>query len=239
MDPSRIRSGVIGRTLFGVLFTHRKTIAVISIVLLGLISALPPYGVIAGWILLLGALLLCVRHGSFRDIGFRRPRGWSITLGLGLVLGVGLQLVSSVLLDPLLGRWTGTPVDLSSLDGMRGRLGPYLVMLAIGWMVGGFLEEMLFRGYLQKRIRMVLGASPFGVSVAILLPALAFGLAHSYQGLAGMISTGLMGALFGGAFVWSRENLWLPILLHGISNTLGITLIYTSWDRILNGLLFP
>jgi membrane protease YdiL (CAAX protease family) len=105
--------------------------------------------------------------------------------------------------------------------------------------IGGFLEEMLFRGYLQKRIRIVLGRSPVAVVTAILLPALAFGLAHSYQGAAGMISTGLMGALFGIAFVWSAENLWLPILLHGFSNTVGIALIYTSLDRVLGALLIP
>jgi membrane protease YdiL (CAAX protease family) len=54
-----------------------------------------------------------------------------------------------------------------------------------------------------------------------------------------MISTGLMGALLGGLFVWTKGNLWLTLLVHGISNTNGITLIYTSADRFLGQILFP
>ena len=44
--------------------------------LLVAISALPPVGVIAGGAFLLVALLLCVRQGSVREIGFRRPESW-------------------------------------------------------------------------------------------------------------------------------------------------------------------
>ena len=84
----------------------------------------------------------------------------------------------------------------------------------------------------------MLGESPGATVVAVLLPALAFGLAHSYQDTAGMISTGVIGALFGAILVCYRGNLWLPILVHGFSNVVGITLIYTSGDRVLNALLF-
>ena len=206
--------------------------------LLVAISALPNLGVIIGWLFIVIALLVCVKQGSFPEIGFRRPESWARTVVLALGIGVAIQLAFSIVVDPLLERWTGTPVDVSSLDGMRGHLGNYMVMLAVGWVIGGFLEEMLFRGYLQKRIRIVLGESPGALVVAILLPALAFGLAHSYQDTAGMISTGLFGAIFGALFAWYRWNLWLPILVHGFSNVVGITLIYTSWDRVLNGLLF-
>ena len=139
--------------------------------------------------------------------------------------------------DPLIERWTGTPVDVSSLDGMRGHLGNYLLMLVLGWVVGGFLEEMLFRGYLLKRIRLVLGESPLATALAILLPAVAFGMAHAYQDTAGMLSTGLIGALFGVVFVRGRGNLWLPIMTHGFTNVAGITLIYTDLDKVLNKLL--
>jgi hypothetical protein len=84
----------------------------------------------------------------------------------------------------------------------------------------------------------VLGDSPAATVIAVLLPALAFGLAHSYQDTAGMISTGSIGAILGAVFVWYRGNLWLPIMVHGFSNVVGITLIYTSGDKVLGRLLF-
>ena len=184
------------------LFTNRTTIAVITVALLIAISALPPLGVIIGWVFILAALPACVKQGSFAEIGFRRPESWPRTLLLGIAIGVGIQLFFSIVVDPLLERWTGAPVDVSSLDGMRGNLTHYLIMLAIGWVLGGFLEEMLFRGYLLKRIRLVLGESPAALVLAVLLPAVAFGLAHSDQDTAGIFSTGLIGALFGAVFVW-------------------------------------
>ncbi len=238
MDQPPPRSRIVGRILVETLFTNPKTIAVISVVLLVLISTLPPLGVIIGFVFVLTALLLCVRQGSFAEIGLRRPESWVRTLLLGAVIGLAIQLAFSIVVDPLLERWTGTPVDLSNLDGMRGHLVNYLIMLAVGWAIGGFLEEMLFRGYLLKRIRLVLGESPVAVAVAILLPAVAFGLAHAYQDIAGMISTGLIGALFGVVFVWGRGNLWLPVMTHGFTNVVGITLIYTNLDQVLGKLLF-
>jgi membrane protease YdiL (CAAX protease family) len=218
---------------------NRKTIAWIALALLVLVSTLPNLGVIIGWLFLIVTLLVCVRQGSFAEIGFRRPMSWRRTLLQGLGIGVGLQLAFSILIDPLIERLTGIPLDLSSLDGMRGNLASYLVILALGWLVGGFLEEMLFRGYLLKRLQIVVGDSSRANAIAVMLPALAFGLAHSYQGASGMISTGLFGAILGVIFVSATGNLWLPVLVHGFSNTLGITLIYTNGDKVLSSLLFP
>lgn len=238
MDEAPGQPRSFTRALFEVLFTRRTTIAVVSVVLLVAISALPNLGVIAGWLFMVTALLACVRQGSFAEIGFRRPESWPRIVLLSIGLALVIQLSFSILFDPLIERLTGTTVDVTSLDGMRGHLGNYLVMLAVGWVLGGFLEEMLFRGYLLKRIQRVLGPSPAATALAIALPALAFGLAHSYQDSAGMISTGAIGAILGALFVWYRSNLWLPILVHGFSNVVGITLIYTSYDKVLNSLLF-
>lgn len=227
-----------GGRIFGFLFTHRRSIAVLSMVLLVLIGTLPNLGVIIGWAFLLIALLLGARRGSFAEIGFRRPASWCRTVTLGTTLGVVIQLAFTLVLDPLVERLTGTAVDVSSLDGMRGHLVNYLIMLAVGWLVGGFLEEMLFRGYILKRLARAFGGGPVAVAISILLPAIAFGLAHSYQGPAGMISTGLIGCILGIMFVWNGYNLWLPILVHGFIDVVGLTFIYLDVDRYLSRLLF-
>ncbi len=228
-----------GRTLFAVLFTNRTTIAAISVVLLVAISALPNLGVIAGWVFILVALLACVRQGGFGEIGFRRPGSWPRTILLAIAFGVAIQLVFSIVVDPLLARWTGTPVDVSSLDGMRGNLVNYLIMLAVGWVhrrlpggdaLPGLPAEENPTGARRQR-------RPRRSSRSCCRPWPS-ACAHSYQDTAGMISTGLIGAILGALFVWYRGNLWLPIMVHGFSNVVGITLIYTSGDRVLNALLF-
>jgi hypothetical protein len=59
MDDTKGSPRGLTRTLFELLFTNRTTIAVISVVLLVAISALPNLGVIAGWAFILVALLVC------------------------------------------------------------------------------------------------------------------------------------------------------------------------------------
>ena len=221
-----------------VLFTNRISIAVISAVLLAAIAMLPNVGVFFGWGCLLIARVIGVRQGSFAEIGFARPESWTRTLLVGLGLGMALQLAFVVLIDPLVEKSTGTAVDISMLDGMRGHFINYVIMLVIGWVVGGLLEEMLFRGYLLKRLNRVFGGGRWSVVVAVLLPAIAFGMAHSYQGPAGMVSTGLMGLILGVIFVANGNNLWLPILVHGFVDMVGLTFIYLDVDRLLNHVLF-
>lgn len=226
------------QSLFDLFFRDPKSIGIISLAILAFISLWQPLGVIAGFAFLLVLLLVCVRRGSFAEIGLRRPESWAKTLLLGLAIGIGAQLLFAILIDPLLGRLTGSPLDLSSLEGMRGNLVNFIIMLAIGWVVGGFLEEMLFRGYLLKRIEVSLGGGALAAGVGIVLTAAAFGVAHGYQSAAGVWSTGLFGVLVGFLFVWSGGNLWLPILVHGVSNTVGIALIYLSLDKVLGSLVF-
>jgi len=224
--------------IFGILFAKPASIGVISAVLLVAIAALPNLGVILGWTFVVAAMLLCVRSGSLGELGFRRPESWSRTILVGVAVGVSTQLAFTIVIDPLLERLAGRPIDISMLDGMRGNLAAFAFMLAVGWVVGGFLEEMLFRGYLLRRLTRVLGDGPVAVAVAVVLPAISFGMAHSYQGVPGMLSTGLIGLLFGVLFVWARYNLWLPIIVHGVIDTVGLTFIYLDVDRALNRLLF-
>lgn len=228
----------ITQSIFELFFINRVMVAVMSFGLLALISLKQPLGVISGFVFVLVLLLVCVRRGSFAEIGFTRPESWARTLTRGLLIGITAQLAFVIFIDPLLTRLIGSPVNLSTLDGMRGNLVNYLIMLGVGWIVGGFLEEMLFRGYLLKRIQRLLGGSAWAGAVAVAITALVFGLAHGYQDIAGMLSTGLVGVLLGWLFVWSGGNLWLPILVHGISNSLGITFIYLSLDKLLGGLVF-
>jgi membrane protease YdiL (CAAX protease family) len=234
--PVRLRQAT--RRLFDVAFVNRATAGTIAAVLLTAASMLPGVGVVLGFLFVVVVVALCYPDGSLAKIGFRKPESWIRTIALGAVIGVVAQLIFTVVIDPLLGRLTGEAVDVSAWDWVRGDVRNYLIMLAIGWGVGGLLEEILFRGYLLGRLRYVLGGNRVAIVLAIVLPALAFGMAHRYQGAAGMISTGLLGALFGGAFVWYRGNLWLPILVHGFANAVGITFIYTSADLVLNTLLF-
>ena len=129
-------------------------------------------------------------------------------------------------------------MDISAFDGIRGNLVPFLILLGIGWGIGGFLEEFTFRGFVVGRVRWLLGSGAAATWFAVLVAAIPFGLAHAYQGISGMITTGLTGFLLGAIYVLHRFNLWYAIFTHGFINTVGITAIYLDVDKSLGQILF-
>jgi membrane protease YdiL (CAAX protease family) len=74
------------------------------------------------------------------------------------------------------------------------------------------------------------GYTKVALLIAVFISSVLFGLAHRYQGVSGMITTGLVGFAFGLMFINSKNRLWLTILTHGIYDMIGITLIYLSME---------
>jgi membrane protease YdiL (CAAX protease family) len=89
-----------------------------------------------------------------------------------------------------------------------------------------FGEEFLYRGYLLTRLAEIFGGGRVAWGLAIIGQAIAFALAHWYQGPVGMFSIGV-GAVIAGiaASAWGR-NLWPAIVAHGLMDTIGFTMLY-------------
>jgi uncharacterized protein len=171
---------------------------------------------------------LRLRKLRWRDIGLRRPESWLTTIGIALLVGVGYQLLDIFLIAPLLYTLTGEAVDLSQFDIIRGNLAILVASLVVSWTLAAVIEELFFRGYLLNRVMDVAGKERMGIGIALAINAIVFGFAHAYQGLAGVIDTALAGLVLGAIYFFARRNLWLPILTHGIIDTVGFLLIYTG-----------
>lgn len=109
---------------------------------------------------------------------------------------------------------------LSDFEDLEGNLGMLLGMLALGWIVGALLEELAYRGYLQTRMRQLLGNSAAALVVTVLVSSVLFGRVHSEQGLIGIVIVTL------DAIVWSvlryhYKTLWASVLAHGFNDTIG------------------
>jgi uncharacterized protein len=75
----------------------------------------------------------------------------------------------------------------------------------------GVCEEWLYRGFFLAVVAALAGGLPTPVLVAV--AALAFGLAHAYQGVAGVLTTGVLGGVLAGLYL-DTGSLLLPVLLH-------------------------
>jgi hypothetical protein len=169
---------------------------------------------------------LRLRHMRWRDVGLRRPDRWLPTIGLALLVGIGYQVLDILIIAPLLERITGEVVDLSQFSTLQGNLVLLIISLAISWTEAAFIEEMFFRGYLFNRITDLVSKEQLGMMLALISTSLLFGVAHGYQGIAGVVDTTLAGLVLGLLYMHARRNLWLPILTHGIIDTVGFLLIF-------------
>lgn len=171
-------------------------------------------------------LSLWLRRTGWRGVGLKRPADWRKTWLLGISLGAAYQLFSIGMLDPVLQRLTGEALDLTQFAPLRGNLALLAGSLIVSWTVAAFGEEMFYRGYLLNRLADLFGRSAAGWGVAVCLSALLFGVGHEYQGITGILDTLLFGAVMAGLYLASKRNLWLPIIFHGVYDTLGFLLIY-------------
>ena len=77
----------------------------------------------------------------------------------------------------------------------------------------GVCEEWLYRGFLLAVVAAVGGALP--TPVLVVLGAVAFGLAHAYQGVAGIVTTGVLGGVMAALYL-GTGSLLLPAVLHAL-----------------------
>ena len=192
------------------------------------------YHVVPNEILVLavvGALSLALRRQSLGSIGFRVPESWTRTFLIALAVAIGLQLLSTYVSEPLIRRFTGESSDLSQFRDITGDIQITLVWLAIAWTFAAFGEEFVYRGYILNRMAETLGGTHLAVWVAVFGTALLFGIGITV-GPAGMIDTGISALVFGALYIWSGRNLWLPILTHGLTDTIAIVLIFFGLIQI-------
>lgn len=178
-------------------------------------------------LLVLGIVLISKRERKERwaDYGFKAVEGSKILLAAAI--GLSYAVFSNYVQEPLVAKLTGESPDISNFDSVTGNLWAFLGLLAIGWVIGGLFEEFLFRGYLLNRIEQIFSSENLGKWAGILLTSISFSMAHTYQGIGGIINTFIFSAVLGVLFysVFKR-NTWYLILVHGFFDTYGILWIY-------------
>ena len=187
-----------------------------------------------GWInqfIILGLVLfawlsLWLRGKGWSDFGLKKPESWKRTILLAFLVGVVFQALSLYAIEPVLGKLTGDIPDVSVFRPLVGNFPQLIFFLLLSWTFAAFIEEMIYRGYLMHRIADLFNRSKTGWIVGLILSNFIFGFGHMYQGMSGMISTGISGLVFAGLYFATNRNLWAAILAHGIYDTIGFLMIF-------------
>jgi membrane protease YdiL (CAAX protease family) len=184
--------------------------------------ALPGLGAMLAfaWI----AVLFVFGRQRLALIGLRRPPRWLKLIALSLALAIAVQLLSGLAIEPVL-RWiTHQTPDTSKLKGIVGSWPNLMIFLALSWVVGALIEEVVFRGFIIGWGTLIFGEK-FKWLLAV-ASSVIFGYSHLYQGAAGVILTGVVGFVLATAYIASRKNLPFTMLTHGFIDTISMIALF-------------
>lgn len=150
------------------------------------------------------------------SVGFALPTGWRLWGPLALTVAfLALQCSSAVRVARLTAPSAKLRAQLGGVTAICPRTSAELPAFFGASLTAGFCEELLFRGFLLWVLQPLVGLWP-----AVALSALLFGVAHAYQGLAGILRTGAAGLLFT-AIVLITRSLWPAIVLHVVVDVMA------------------
>ncbi|MDQ0466064.1 membrane protease YdiL (CAAX protease family) [Caulobacter ginsengisoli] len=158
---------------------------------------------------------------SLDGLGLTAPSIWIAGLTLAWLL---LMLALSPLADRLASALIAAPPTLGAFKAIQQSRAKLAIGIAVAWLLGGFLEELVFRGLVLRAVEA--GAAPWLVGpaangLAIVVAALGAGVIHLYQGPRAALIIVQLSMLFGLLFVLSGYNLWSVIVCHGLYDTVA------------------
>lgn len=183
----------------------------------------------APWLAAAGALLISCRGPGWRDAGLGRPASWPRTVAVGAIAGFGFQFAGTYMVEPLVARLTtGVLPDVSQFRTLVGNEAVLAFWLVISWTLAAVLEEVAYRGWILTRCAELGGCSRGAWLAGLLVSSALFGAVHAYQGVSGMVATGLTGVVFGATYLATGRNLWAAVIAHGTLDTAGFVMMYAG-----------
>ena len=188
---------------------------------------------VTGGLMLLVTALLLRRDVSWVGALQAGPIPVPQALAFGAV-GVLLAYAGGAL---AIGVYTALGPDLQTQLAAKAAWASRLSGLPLYWVLPlsafvGFWEELVFRGFLLGRLKLVFGGKAW---VAVLVSGVLFGLGHGYQGLPGLLQTSMVGVALGAVTVW-RKSLWPAVIAHLSIDTFGllaIRVLKPAMERLL------
>ena len=180
-------------------------------------------------VLLIVWLLVKANKEKVSKLGFSLKRFAWKAIGIGLACAIILFIFLQYIFFPLLGKLIPLKeANLNDFKSIRQNFPNYIFIVIMGWLVGGFYEELVFHGYIFKEIYNLIGGKT-GLWVSMLLTGLIFGLYHIQLGASGIINAFLAGLAYQALMLKFRRNLWYSFFFHGFFDTIALTYIYLGY----------
>jgi hypothetical protein len=165
--------------------------------------------IIIEWLVFLLVLLVLKRgKENLSTVGFSRLTLANLGIGLGFLLTANIILFGLAYFLQFF--HLTVPKEIAFILPRTKTERLFWVILSI---TAGICEEIGFRGYVLTKLNLFLNNWYLTVAIS----SISFGLGHFYQGIGGIILTGIYGFLFCLLFIW-RKSLIPGIFAHSLQD---------------------
>lgn len=169
------------------------------------------------------------RKKSLADIGVFKVVNlrWLVSRTGLAMMSIGLTML---LVGGLVSVLIGPPSESAAVTQQPQGFWLFLLdVTLVVWLLIGFGEEFVFRGFILNRLLVLTGESNRGTVIACLLQAIWFGSAHASQGLPGMLITAAIGFVLAWLFLnRMSRNLWPLVIAHASIDSVMLTIAWVS-----------
>ncbi len=148
-----------------------------------------------------------------RELGLVPQWGWEMAVGSGVAAAICVAVTL---------QWKAIQSSPENQAKVHEQIAGLSFLLpttpdqrrAYDWMAvtAGVCEEVLFRGFVMAYL---MAALPVSVWTAALASAAVFGIAHTYQGLSGIVRTALLGLVVALLYA-GTGSIWASVIVHAV-----------------------
>lgn len=167
---------------------------------------------------------------NFSSIGFSFNRFEVKSVLIGTVTAILLFSFLNWVFFPLLEKIIQlAPANLGDIAKVKGNPGFYIFILAMGWVIGGFYEEIVFHGFIFTRLEKLIPGK-YTLVIAFLLCNVIFALYHLQLGSQGVINAFVAGCVYHALMLRYKRNMWYAIICHAVFDSIALTFIYAGYQ---------
>jgi len=202
-----------------------------SLLAIAVVVVFPHLGLIPNFgysipVLLFVWLVLKNNGEKFSDIGFRVSSFTVRAALIGSIAAVAILSIMQLLVFPVLEQFVEfESTDVGLYDFIKASKAQFLIIVVMGWLVGGLYESIVFHGFVFTRLEKMIPGK-YATASGFVVSCILFGAYHLQLGSAGAFNALVVGVVYQGLFLYFKRNLWATIICHGVYNTMVITLIY-------------
>lgn len=176
-------------------------------------------------------IYLCLRYRGekFIDVGVNFKSISFKSFLVGASIGILFFAFSQLILYPCM-EWffDFSEVEVGMYEQIRHNTGFYVFLLVMGWIIGGFYEEVVFHGFIFTSLEKMMSGK-YATSISFIITSILFGFYHFQLGGADAFNAFIIGMGYLSLVLYFKRNIWYGVFCHAAYNSMAMTFLYLGY----------